>query len=48
MICPKCGKDGMTTGEFYDHMGELHAWSLAESEKYADDDYLEKYGGKTQ
>ena len=48
MICPLCGKDGMLTGEFYDHMGEYHAWSLADAEKHADDEYLEKHGERKQ
>ncbi len=39
--CPECGED-VRSRVFYDHMGEHHGWTLAESEKYADDFYQEK------
>lgn len=43
MKCPICDKDQLTTGEFYDHMGEIHGWKLSEAEKYADDRWLETH-----
>ena len=43
MKCPICGVE-QRTGEFYDHMGEYHGWTLAEAEKFADDRWIETHG----
>ena len=43
MICPVCFKE-VSSRDFYDHMAEHHSWSMAEAEKYADDEYIEKHG----
>jgi len=42
MICPECRKNVKNT-EFYDHMLELHGWSMQKAEKYADDRYQEEH-----
>lgn len=42
MKCPECGKE-IKNREFYDHMCEMHFWSLEAAEIFADNWYVDRY-----